>query len=124
MRSLVIIQKEWLLQPMFSFCPTQNGEEVLSVENTRENREAICFVVQYWNCVKNFSATTNLLHMFVDILKSLSLDSNFPYELETFEHVINSLKSNNPVSIEGFNGSWKTTKEVNEQRFPFFLKIW
>jgi len=112
---MIVIQKSWTLEPIVSYCPLQDTCDVLSVENTRENREAICLVIQYWNSVKTYSPSTNLINLYVDILKSCSFGSDFPSEPLAFQDLLNSISNNSQqISILGIIFSWKTSEELEE----------
>eukprot|EP01091_Cochliopodium_minus_P002179 TRINITY_DN12064_c0_g1_i1.p1 TRINITY_DN12064_c0_g1~~TRINITY_DN12064_c0_g1_i1.p1 ORF type:complete len:442 (-),score=112.95 TRINITY_DN12064_c0_g1_i1:107-1432(-) len=56
----------------------REGLEVPVIENTKENRMAVCKVIQMWNCQKIYSQRNANCQLFAaDIFKALGLNQNF-----------------------------------------------
>ena len=126
------MEKKWGKKyPIASFAPVNKKKEILYIENNEENRESICLVLQFWNATKMHSEELNILTLYSDILKSLSLDPKFPQEKEAFDHFMAILKknkiSNNPFVFTTYDCqdySWKSIEDIekfeieNGEKFP------
>eukprot|EP01091_Cochliopodium_minus_P014532 TRINITY_DN4949_c0_g1_i1.p1 TRINITY_DN4949_c0_g1~~TRINITY_DN4949_c0_g1_i1.p1 ORF type:complete len:338 (-),score=72.50 TRINITY_DN4949_c0_g1_i1:44-1057(-) len=76
--SLVIVKKFSGSNCLALLYPQKEGKEFPSIENTKNNRDIICQIIQKWNCTKIYSGSNhNCQHFTSEIFEALGLDFKF-----------------------------------------------
>ena len=116
---------EWKSEGATAVFYPQNieGEEVPAFKNTKENRKAICKIIQEWNCKKIYNAREANCQKFArDIFKTLGLNEEFSnykgYVGEFIEYISeysNSIEEVYPCIIQKGKilVQWKTHEELD-----------